>query len=161
MQVHAPMVVANATALQVAKAIEAVATVVCMFPDEEMQWRRDRLQALTEHEDFGGKAALGRALGFRDGAFVGQMLRGERPVTEKTIAQIEGLRGGKFADWFRRDRSRDQAPQAWPFKRITSDAWFALDEYERVAAEEAARDKLRELQAERGGPFAKQRAIAA
>lgn len=33
----------------------------------------------------GGNAALGRALGYRDGAFIGQMLRGERPVTEKTL----------------------------------------------------------------------------
>jgi hypothetical protein len=36
----------------------------------------------------GGKSALGRRLGFRDGAFVGQMIRGERPITEKTMLAL-------------------------------------------------------------------------
>ncbi len=39
----------------------------------------------------GGKAALGRLLGYKDGAYVGQMLRGERPVTEKTISQLAAI----------------------------------------------------------------------
>jgi len=39
----------------------------------------------------GGKAALGRLLGYKDGAYVGQMLRGERPITEKTIAQLSEI----------------------------------------------------------------------
>jgi SOS-response transcriptional repressor LexA len=41
----------------------------------------------------GGKAALGRALGHRDGAHIGQMVRGDRPITEKTIEHIESLSG--------------------------------------------------------------------
>lgn len=40
----------------------------------------------------GGKAELGRALGYRDGAFVGQMIRGDRPVTEKTLRAMVELR---------------------------------------------------------------------
>ena len=40
----------------------------------------------------GGKAALGRALGYKDGAFVGQMLRGERPITEKTMQAASAVR---------------------------------------------------------------------
>lgn len=39
----------------------------------------------------GGKASLGRALGYRDGAFVGQMLRGERPITEKTLGLMRSI----------------------------------------------------------------------
>lgn len=39
----------------------------------------------------GGNAALGRALGYRDGAFVGQMLRGDRPITEKTLRALSGI----------------------------------------------------------------------
>lgn len=46
----------------------------------------------------GGKATLGRAMGYRDGAFIGQMLRGERPITEKTIRELESLTGK--AGWF-------------------------------------------------------------
>jgi hypothetical protein len=38
-----------------------------------LDWRRERLTAAVEK--LGGKAALGRALGYKDGAFVGQMLR--------------------------------------------------------------------------------------
>ena len=49
-------------------------------------------------ERMGGKAALGRALGYKDGAFVGQMLRGDRPITEKTMAALLGIQ--KVADLF-------------------------------------------------------------
>lgn len=81
--------------MQVANAIEADATVSCMaIPDENN--RRDRLQALANK--IGGKAALGRALGYKDGAFVGQMLRGERPITEKTVSTIEAIPA--YAGWF-------------------------------------------------------------
>jgi hypothetical protein len=132
-----------------------------MLSDDEMQWRRGRLLALSEHEYFKGKAALGRALGFADGAFVGQMVKGLRPITEKTVAQAEALRGGKFVGWFQRGPAEAQAPGPWPFKRITADAWSALDDYERIAAEEAARAKLRELQAERSAPSGKQHPLAA
>lgn len=39
----------------------------------------------------GSNAALGRALGYQDGAFVGQMLRGERPVSEKTVRAMDDV----------------------------------------------------------------------
>lgn len=67
-------------------------------PDQE--YRRRRLDALAHHPDFNSRAALGRALGYRDGAFVRQMIAGERPISEKTIAAVETLRGGKFRGWF-------------------------------------------------------------
>lgn len=43
-------------------------------------------------ERMGGKSELGRALGYRDGAFVGQMIRGERQITEKTLRALAELR---------------------------------------------------------------------
>ena len=46
----------------------------------------------------GGRASLGRALGYKDGAFVRQMIEGEKPITEKTIAKVEHLPG--CAGWF-------------------------------------------------------------
>jgi len=59
-------------------------------------WRVQRLQAMVERE--GGKSALGRKLGYRDGAFVGQMLRGERPISEKTVFAVHKLPG--YGGWF-------------------------------------------------------------
>lgn len=49
----------------------------------------DRIERLGKAaERMGGQANLGRALGYRDGAMVGQMLRGERPISEKTLAKL-------------------------------------------------------------------------
>lgn len=47
---------------------------------------------------YGGEDALGRALGWANGAFCRQMLNATRPVSEKTVARIEGLPG--MAGWF-------------------------------------------------------------
>lgn len=55
------------------------------------------LEAVDQHFD-GNRAAAGRALGYADGAFVRQMLTGVRPITEKTMRQIEALPG--LGGWF-------------------------------------------------------------
>lgn len=60
------------------------------------QFRQQRLAQLADK--MGGKASLGRRLNYKDGAFIGQMIRGERPITEKTVAAIEELPGCKH--WF-------------------------------------------------------------
>jgi len=67
-----------------------------MDAEELAAWRIERLIALAKK--IGGQAALGRALGYKDGAFVGQMIRGERPVTEKTVLAAEALPG--CSGWF-------------------------------------------------------------
>jgi len=72
-------------------------------------WRIQRLQDFVDLKFEGNKAALGRALGYKDGAFVGQMLRGERPITEKTVNQIQGLIGGR--GWFAMDGAPAQVNQ--------------------------------------------------
>jgi phage repressor protein C with HTH and peptisase S24 domain len=66
--------------------------------DPTQDWRRQRLLDAVNQKYEGNKAALGRALGYKDGAFVGQMLRGERPVKEDTILKIESLTG--LNGWF-------------------------------------------------------------
>lgn len=67
----------------------------CMgFPSDE--WRRERMRKLAEK--LGSKAELGRELGYADGAFVRQMIAGERPITEKTIQKAESIPGCK--GWF-------------------------------------------------------------
>jgi hypothetical protein len=93
--------VANAIGAQVANAIGAIATVDAMTEAQTQAHRRQRLADLLAHEEFSGnKAELGRALGYTSGAFVRQMIDGERPVTEKTVALVHSIRGGKFKDWF-------------------------------------------------------------
>jgi hypothetical protein len=64
------------------------------FPPEK--WRRERLAELAKTK--GGRAALGRLLGLTSGAFIRQMIDGERPITEKTIKALQGLEG--CAGWF-------------------------------------------------------------
>ncbi|CAN5634163.1 hypothetical protein BH09PSE5_BH09PSE5_49570 [soil metagenome] len=57
-------------------------------------------EAVNEHFN-GNRAAVGRALGYADGAFVRQMLRGTRPITDRTMRQLEALPG--LAGWFSSD----------------------------------------------------------
>lgn len=58
--------------------------------------RRERLEALAA--EFGGYAALGRALGFRDGAFISQMCKGKRNITEDFVTTCHQM--PKYEDWF-------------------------------------------------------------
>lgn len=82
-------------AWQAAHAIDGLATVGHM-PESTQEMRRRRLRdAVAKYES---KAALGRALGYRDGAFVRQMVDGERQVSEKTVDAIESLPG--MRGWF-------------------------------------------------------------
>jgi hypothetical protein len=61
-------------------------------------WRRARLrEAVIRH---GSQAALGRALDLSSGAYIRQMLAGERAISEKTIEAIEALPG--MDGWFSR-----------------------------------------------------------
>ncbi len=64
--------------------------------DQTQEYRKARLAAAADKA--GGKAALGRLLGYKDGAYIGQMLRGDRPIKEDTVRKLEDKRG--FAGWF-------------------------------------------------------------
>lgn len=94
MQVHAPHSVAIATSLQVANAQGAFATVPRMSSrlPPEVSARRIEFLGKVVAKAFGGKnAALGRRLGYLDGSYVGQMLKGTRPITEGMVTQLEEL----------------------------------------------------------------------
>lgn len=65
---------------------------------ERTLWRIERLQAAIDKLDEGNLQAFGRRMGWKDGSYVGQMLRGSRPITEKLIQRIEEIRG--MAGWF-------------------------------------------------------------
>ncbi|WP_311230745.1 MULTISPECIES: S24 family peptidase [unclassified Acidovorax] len=61
-------------------------------------YRRQRLKAAIDRLTNGNIAAFGRLVGYRDGAFVRQMLSGSRVVSEKTVRAVEALRG--MDGWF-------------------------------------------------------------
>jgi phage repressor protein C with HTH and peptisase S24 domain len=68
------------------------------------KWRIERLCAAIrelapdEKRPEGNKTAFGKMLGHKDGGHVRQMISGARPITEKTIRQIEEFPG--MAGWF-------------------------------------------------------------
>jgi hypothetical protein len=95
--------------------------------DEIQAHRRKRLQQAADR--FGGKAELGRKLGYADGSYVGQMIRGERIVSEETVTQVEALPG--LSGWF------GPAPvsEAWPFPLVAKDKWENLTEQEKGAVQ--------------------------
>ena len=91
------------------------------LPDE---WRRRRLADLAK--EVGSNAELGRLLKYKDGAYVRQMIAGERPITEKTVAKAEALPG--YAGWFDQTRGEKAVPPPPPpgFKdnrTLTEEQW--------------------------------------
>jgi phage repressor protein C with HTH and peptisase S24 domain len=63
--------------------------------------RMQRLQKLLDMHFNGKKDELGKFLGYKDGAFVRQMLSGARPISEKTVDKIHSIK--KFDNWFSND----------------------------------------------------------
>jgi hypothetical protein len=61
-------------------------------------WRIERLQAAIDHLTEGNKTAFAKKFGYRDGAFIRQMLAGKRPISDKFIRRIEAQRG--MDAWF-------------------------------------------------------------
>ncbi|MCB4787079.1 MULTISPECIES: hypothetical protein [unclassified Delftia] len=76
-----------------------------MNTDALNNFRRERLDALATH--MGGRAALGRALGYKDGGYINHMVNGLRPITEKTIAMCEELPGA--TGWFSDTKYQERA----------------------------------------------------
>jgi len=117
----------------------ANATVQFMNDAGVQAWRKERLRALAEK--FGGKAELGRKLGHRDGAYVGQMLSGDRPITEKLILKVEALPG--YRGWFSQDAS---SPKGEVFERLSTEEKELLRHW-RVLLGKDRRSKLAQIAA--------------
>ena len=125
MEVHEANSVATASENQVLFATVLSATVGPMDTiPAKYQHRIAALRELIRMRFGNNKAALGRALGFRDGSLIGQMERGERPITEKMIEKIESL--PSCGGWFS-SNLHSAAPEeavatpapplpAWPFR---------------------------------------------
>lgn len=66
-----------------------------MNEEELNAFRARRLSDLLRERFDGNKVALGKALGYSSGAFVRQMIDGDRAVSEKTVLKIHALHGCK------------------------------------------------------------------
>ena len=69
-----------------------------MDESQIQELRRTRLADAVKKLCGGNVTAFGRLLGYGGGAFVRQMLLGNRAVSDKTVRHIEGLRG--MHGWF-------------------------------------------------------------
>ena len=85
--------------LQGAFASRASATVFGMDEAELTLWRIERLEAAIERLTEGNRSAFGVLMGWKDGAFIRQMLSGKRAISEKTVRKIEAQKG--MAGWFK------------------------------------------------------------
>lgn len=65
---------------------------------ELILWRIERLQAAIDRLDEGNLNSFGRRMGWKDGSYVGQMLRGARAISEKFIRRFETDTG--LTGWF-------------------------------------------------------------
>jgi len=103
---------------------------------ELADYRVARLEAAITRVSKGDRTAFGRRLGYKDGAFVRQMLAGKRPVSEKTVRAIEALPGMKA--WFDPGRYPDvEQPLPAEGAGIVADAGALWDQY--VNSDEATR----------------------
>lgn len=121
-----------------------------MAKETPTDYRLRRFAELLACDEFAGnKAALGRALGWKNGALVWQILSQQRPITEKLIERVESIRGGKYAGWFSgatpsttRESHDVKQEHAWPLgSLITPERWASLSDSTReavIAAAEAA-----------------------
>jgi hypothetical protein len=84
--------------MQVAFALNGLPTVALVDDEELKAWRINRLHAAEKKLTKGNRTAFGKLLGYKDGSYVRQMVRGKRAITEKLIRDIEAMRG--MRGWF-------------------------------------------------------------
>lgn len=133
---HAAIVVAHATELQVAFASVAFATVPPVASDTLKNHRIERLKAFIEERHRGNVTASGRALGYKDGAFIRQVLAGTRQISEKT-----------YANWAERPELNGWFESVEPLVLTDAERRVILDMRQQVAAalkDEIARNRSSE-----------------
>ncbi len=72
--------------------------------------RRELLVKAIDRLTQGDRSAFGRRLGFKDGAFIRQMLSGARVVSDKTVRLIEAVPG--MQGWFSQANGSEPPPLA-------------------------------------------------
>lgn len=116
------------------------------IPDE---WRKKRMQDLADK--FGGNTPLGHKLKYKDGAYVRQMIAGERPISEKTIIKAEALPG--CAGWFDQPKVQRASPPPPPpagfqdSRTLTAEQWEMYNAFSIMTTAEEKRGILEKYQA--------------
>lgn len=95
--------------LQGANATVRPDTFCGMDEAELLLWRIERLQAAIDRLDGGSLNAFGRRMGWSDGSYVGQMLRGTRAISDKFVRRFESDTG--LVGWFDPDIQHDGMEQ--------------------------------------------------
>lgn len=126
--------------MQVAKAIDSTRYSSAMDEAQIQAWRIERLRAAIDKLTEGNITAFGKRLGYRDGAYIGQMLRGERPISEKTIRAVEALPG--LSRWFERGLKlkvlgNEEPAEENPYPDLTASEEAAVREAELRAIAES------------------------
>ena len=126
--------------MQVAKAIDSTRYSSAMDEAQIQAWRIERLRAAIDKLTEGNITAFGKRLGYRDGAYIGQMLRGDRPISEKTIRAVEALPG--LARWFERGLKlqvlgNEEPPEEHPWPDLAASEEVAIKTAERRAIAES------------------------
>lgn len=88
----------------------ARATVTVMNEKLLAAQRRELLVKAIDRLTQGDRSAFGRRLGFKDGAFIRQMLSGARVVSDKTVRLIEAVPG--MQGWFSQASGSEPPPLA-------------------------------------------------
>lgn len=88
----------------------ARATVTVMDEKLLAAQRRELLVKAIDRLTQGDRSAFGRRLGFKDGAFIRQMLSGARVVSDKTVRLIEAVPG--MQGWFSQASGSEPPPLA-------------------------------------------------
>lgn len=69
-----------------------------MDEGELVLWRVERLRAAIQKLDEGNLNAFGRRMGYADGSYIGQMIRGTRAISEKFVRKFED--DNRLPGWF-------------------------------------------------------------
>ncbi len=108
--------------LQASNGTGFAGSVCSTMKQEEIQdFRRERLRAAIEHLCNGNESEFGRRLGYKDGAFVRQMLSGMKAISEKTVIKIEELPG--MAGWFSKKDEQPPENVAGGLRRVPVISW--------------------------------------
>ncbi len=111
--------------------------------DIEQERRRVLLEKLLTTHFKNNKSELGKFLGYKDGAFVRQMLSGTRGISEKTVSKVQA--SPRYARWFDPDTAQEDAlSNFFGSNKDYVKAYEAAPEYVKEAA-----DKLLELSEEK------------
>lgn len=108
MEIHKPRFDSNCYCIASSFCFDSGCYLSEMDSEEKTEFRKKRLIALVDR--YGGRTKLGKELGWTSGAYVRQMIAGERPITEKFIERAEEQL--QLPGWFNSPDAPGQPPRA-------------------------------------------------